>query len=44
MRYDGVLSDVKDQLAGLKDGLNLQDFQKVCEVLRMIDDYYKPSE
>lgn len=39
-----VLSDVKDQLAGLKDGLNLQDFQKVCGVLRMVDDYYKPSE
>lgn len=39
-----VLSDVKDKLAGLKDGLNLQDFQKVCEVLRMVDDYYKPSE
>lgn len=39
-----VLSDIKDQLAGLKDGLNLQDFKKVCGVLRMIDDYYKPSE
>lgn len=39
-----VLSDVKNQLAGLKDGLDPQDFEKVCSVLRMVDDFYKPGE
>lgn len=39
-----VLSDVEDQLKGLKDGLDPQGIEKVCSVLRMIDDFYKPSE
>lgn len=39
-----VLSDAENQITMLKDGLSDKDLEKVRKALRMVDDYYKPSE
>lgn len=47
LAYDvakGVLEEVDKQITRLKDGLDPQSLEKVKNVLRIVDEYYKPGE